>query len=128
MMATISTVPGILILTFSSWPLPVWTGPALVCTVPVSSGPVTVVLRGEPNWIVFGNPAAAQVLTLPGTNVARSSDAEARRLICPNAPGAKTSESAATTAVAATIAAAREPRRFRPSWAESDEAIRGMYT
>jgi hypothetical protein len=88
---------------------------------------VTLELLGEPNWIVFGNPASAHLLTLPGSNLARGSDGKARS-VCPNAPGAKTIQSAATTAVTATIATAREAWRFPLSLAESEKVTGGMYT
>src|SRR6476660_3730565 len=95
--------------TFTSWPLPGWTEPALVFTVPDTLLSLALVFDVEPISIRPGNPAPAQAVTFPSTNVARSSDGNERskspKLLTWLLTGAATATIAATarTSIAARL-------------------------
>src|SRR3954453_20835700 len=83
-MTASTTTPAPMIATLTSWPFPGWIAPALVATVPATLGSLASVFDGEPIWILPGNPAAVQVVTLPGTNEARGSDGAASGICAGN--------------------------------------------
>jgi hypothetical protein len=70
------TTPLPVIATSSSWPCPVFVGPALVCTVPETLASLAPVPEVDPTCVSDAKPTSAHVVALPATSVARESDGD----------------------------------------------------
>src|SRR5580692_1254854 len=72
-----TTEPGVPVRVIStSWPVPGWTEPALVLTVPDTLASLALVLELDPTWVSPLSPICEQVVTFPlSVAVARGSEA-----------------------------------------------------